>query len=77
MIKNVSWETSKWKKNRFKLLTVSLFKVVLNDECSSFKNKEKKCLFLFMIKMRKNKKKFVEFCENFILNNIFAFYETY
>lgn len=26
-------------KNRFKLLTVSLFKVVLNDECSSFKNK--------------------------------------
>jgi len=27
--------------------------------------------------MRKNKKKFVEFCENFILNNIFAFYETY
>ena len=45
------------RKNRFKLLTVSLFKVVLNDECSSFKNKEKKCLFLFMIKMRKNKKK--------------------
>ena len=27
------------RKNRFKLLTVSLFKVVLNDECSSFKNK--------------------------------------
>jgi len=34
-------------------------------------------LFLFMIKMRKNKKKYVEFCENFILNDMFAFYETY
>ena len=25
--------------------------------------------------MRKIKKKFVEFCENFILDNIFAFYK--
>ena len=25
--------------------------------------------------MRKNKKKFVEFCGNFILDNIFAFYK--
>ena len=25
--------------------------------------------------MRKNKKKFVEFCGNFILNNIFVFYK--
>ena len=37
-MRNIKVKGSK-RKNRFKLLNVSLFKVVLNDECSSFKNK--------------------------------------
>ena len=36
------------RKIRFKLLTVSLFKDVLNDECSSFKNRY--FLFIYVIK---------------------------
>lgn len=45
------------RKNRFKLLTVSLFKVVLNDEHSSFKNKKKVFVFIYdkkCVKIKRN-----------------------